>query len=95
MTKRQRKPSLTAAANVMRQWLDCGAPQVTNRLVVAGLFLLAELVAAQRGDAADRLEPSSRVAQPALLGLMMLLAAASAAAGVAARPLRRRPPGPR
>jgi multicomponent K+:H+ antiporter subunit D len=50
-----------------------------STLVVAGLFLLAELVAAQRGDAADRLEPSSRVAQPALLGLMMLLAAASAA----------------
>ena len=50
-----------------------------STLVVAGLFLLAELVSAQRGDAADRLEPSSRVAQPALLGLMMLLAAASAA----------------
>jgi multicomponent K+:H+ antiporter subunit D len=51
-----------------------------STLVVAGLFLLAELVAAQRGDAADRLEPASPVAQPTLLGLMMLLAAASAAA---------------
>ncbi|HMM84059.1 monovalent cation/H+ antiporter subunit D [Azohydromonas sp.] len=51
-----------------------------STLVVAGLFLLAELVAAQRGDAADRLEPASPVAQPALLGLLMLLAAASAAA---------------
>ena len=51
-----------------------------STLVVAGLFLLAELVAAQRGDAADRLEPASRVAQPTLLGLMMLRAAASAAA---------------
>jgi multicomponent K+:H+ antiporter subunit D len=50
-----------------------------STLVVAGLFLLAELVAAQRGDAADRLEPASPVAQPTLLGLMMLLAAASAA----------------
>jgi len=50
-----------------------------STLVVAGLFLLAELVAAQRGDAADRLEPASPVAQPALLGLMLLLAAASAA----------------
>ncbi|NWG74176.1 MAG: monovalent cation/H+ antiporter subunit D [Rubrivivax sp.] len=50
-----------------------------STLVVAGLFLLAELVAAQRGDAADRLEPASPIAQPALLGLMMLLAAASAA----------------
>jgi len=52
---------------------------VNSTLVVAGLFLLAELVAAQRGDAADRLQPASPVAQPALLGLMMLLAAASAA----------------
>ncbi|MCW5613025.1 MAG: monovalent cation/H+ antiporter subunit D [Rubrivivax sp.] len=51
-----------------------------STLVVAGLFLLAELVAAQRGDAADRLEPASPVSQPALLGLLMLLAAASAAA---------------
>jgi multicomponent K+:H+ antiporter subunit D len=52
---------------------------VNSTLVVAGLFLLAELVSAQRGDAADRLEPASPVAQPVLLGLMMLLAAASAA----------------
>jgi multicomponent K+:H+ antiporter subunit D len=51
-----------------------------STLVIAGLFLLAELVAAQRGDVADRLEPASPVAQPALLGLLMLLAAASAAA---------------
>jgi multicomponent K+:H+ antiporter subunit D len=52
---------------------------VNSTLVVAGLFLLAELVAAQRGDAADQLRPASAVAQPAVLGLMMLLAAASAA----------------
>jgi multicomponent K+:H+ antiporter subunit D len=50
-----------------------------STLVVAGLFLLAELVAAQRGDAADRLEPAAALAQPALLGVLMLLAAASAA----------------
>jgi multicomponent K+:H+ antiporter subunit D len=50
-----------------------------STLVVAGLFLLAELVASQRGDAADRLEPASPVAQPALLGSLMLLTAASAA----------------
>jgi multicomponent K+:H+ antiporter subunit D len=50
-----------------------------STLAVAALFLLAELVAAQRGEAADRLEPASRVAQPALLGTLMLLAAASAA----------------
>nr|MCU0964999.1 monovalent cation/H+ antiporter subunit D [Burkholderiaceae bacterium] len=50
-----------------------------STLVIAGLFLLAELVAAQRGDAADRLVPASPVAQPTLLGVLMLLAAASAA----------------
>ena len=50
-----------------------------STLVIAGLFLLAELVAAQRGDAADRLMPASPLAQPALLGVLMLLAAASAA----------------
>jgi multicomponent K+:H+ antiporter subunit D len=50
-----------------------------STLVIAGLFLLSELVAAQRGDIADRLEPASPVAQPTLLGLMLLLAAASVA----------------
>jgi multicomponent K+:H+ antiporter subunit D len=50
-----------------------------STLVIAGLFLLSELVAAQRGPMADRLEPCSPVAQPALLGLMLLLAAASTA----------------
>ncbi|HSI57994.1 MAG TPA: monovalent cation/H+ antiporter subunit D [Ideonella sp.] len=50
-----------------------------STLVIAGLFLLAELVAAQRGDAAGRLVPASPVAQPALLGTLLLLAAASAA----------------
>ena len=52
---------------------------VNSTLVVAGLFLLSELVAAQRGDAADRLVPAGPMAQPTLLGLMLLLAAASAA----------------
>lgn len=50
-----------------------------STLVVAGLFLLVELVAAQRGDVADALAPASPVAQPVLLGLMLLLAAASVA----------------
>ncbi len=50
-----------------------------STLVIAGLFLLAELVAAQRGEVGDRLEPASPVAQPALLGTMLLLAAASTA----------------
>jgi multicomponent K+:H+ antiporter subunit D len=48
-----------------------------STLTVAGLFLLVELVAAQRGEVGGRIEPASPVAQPALLGLMMLLAAAS------------------
>lgn len=50
-----------------------------STLVVAGLFLLVELVSAQRGDVGDQLAPSSPVAQPVLLGTMLLLAAASVA----------------
>ena len=50
---------------------------VSSTLVIAALFLLAELVAAQRGDAGERLEPAGPVAQPALLGTMLLLLAAS------------------
>ncbi|RZT93646.1 monovalent cation/H+ antiporter subunit D [Rivibacter subsaxonicus] len=50
-----------------------------STLVIAGLFMLVELVAAQRGDAAERLVPGSAVAQPALLGLLMLMAAGSVA----------------
>lgn len=52
---------------------------VNSTLVVAALFLLAELVSAQRGEAGGALRPASSVAQPTLLGLLMLLAAASAA----------------
>ena len=52
---------------------------INSTLVVAALFLLAELVAAQRGTVGGALEPASRVAQPVLLGTLMLLAAASAA----------------
>jgi len=48
-----------------------------STLRVAALFLLAELVDAQRGDAGARLEPAAPVAQPALLGTMLLFAAAS------------------
>jgi multicomponent K+:H+ antiporter subunit D len=50
---------------------------VHSTLVVAALFLLVELVASQRGDAADHLQPAGPVGQPVLLGLMTLLAAAS------------------
>jgi len=52
---------------------------LNSTLVIAALFLLAELVAAQRGDADGQLVPASPVAQPTLLGLMLLLAAASTA----------------
>lgn len=50
---------------------------VHSTLVVAALFLLVELVASQRGDATDQLQPAGPVGQPVLLGLMTLLAAAS------------------
>lgn len=52
---------------------------VHSTLVMAALFLLVELVASQRGDAQDRLQPANPVAQPVLLGLMTLLGAASVA----------------
>ena len=50
---------------------------VNSTLVIAALFLLTELVAAQRGEVGERLEPADPVAQPALLGTTMLLLAAS------------------
>jgi multicomponent K+:H+ antiporter subunit D len=52
---------------------------VHSTLVIAGLFLLVELVASQRGDAEDNLRPAQPVAQPVTLGLMMMLGAASVA----------------
>jgi multicomponent K+:H+ antiporter subunit D len=52
---------------------------VHSTLVVAALFLLVELVASQRGQVGDRLQPAAPVAQPAMLGLMTLLGAASVA----------------
>ena len=52
---------------------------VHSTLVVAALFLLVELIASQRGDAQDKLQPARPVAQPITLGLMTLLAAASVA----------------
>ncbi len=52
---------------------------VHSTLAIAVLFLLVELVASQRGETGDRLQPSAPVAQPVMLGLMTLLAAASVA----------------
>ena len=80
--------TVASVGTVLAALSGCSAPRpgrpalyymANSTLVIAGLFLLAELVAAQRGDAADRLEPASPVAQPALLGVLLLLAAASAA----------------
>ncbi|MCU0761418.1 MAG: monovalent cation/H+ antiporter subunit D [Hydrogenophaga sp.] len=50
-----------------------------STVVIAGLFLLVELMAAQRGDATDHLRPAVAVREPVLLGLMMVFGAASAA----------------
>jgi multicomponent K+:H+ antiporter subunit D len=50
-----------------------------STVVIAGLFLLVELMAAQRGDAQDKLRPAAAVREPVLLGLMMIFGAASAA----------------
>lgn len=50
-----------------------------STIVIAGLFLLVELIAAQRGETADKLAPCQAVREPVLLGLMMLFGAASAA----------------
>ncbi len=52
---------------------------IHSTLVVAALFLLVELVASQRGETGDHLQPAEPVAQPVLLGLMTLLGAASVA----------------
>ena len=52
---------------------------VHSTLVIAALFLLVELVATQRGDAGDKLQPAMPVGQPVMLGLMVLVGAGSAA----------------
>lgn len=49
---------------------------VHSALVIAGLFLLAELLERQRGTAADSLTPGPALRQPALLGIAFLLCAA-------------------
>ncbi len=50
-----------------------------STIVIAGLFLLVELMAAQRGDTHDKLQPAHAVREPVLLGVMMLFGAASVA----------------
>ncbi len=44
-----------------------------STVVLAALFLIADLIGRERGDLHDRLEPAPAVAQPALLGTMFLL----------------------
>ena len=50
-----------------------------STVVIAALFLLVELMAAQRGQSGDRLQPAMAVREPVLLGLMLIFGAASAA----------------
>ena len=50
-----------------------------STVVIAGLFLLVELMASQRGEARDKLQPAVALREPLLLGLMMIFGAASAA----------------
>ena len=50
-----------------------------STLVVALLFLLAEVLGRRRGEAGDALEPAPAVRQPALLGGLFLLGAVSIA----------------
>ncbi len=50
-----------------------------STIVIAGLFLLVELMAAQRGEALDKLRPAVALREPVLLGMMMIFGAASAA----------------
>lgn len=52
---------------------------IHSTIVVAGLFLLVELIGQQRGDAEDDLRPTVQVREPLMLGLLMLLGAASVA----------------
>lgn len=52
---------------------------VHSTVVIAALFLLTELLAAQRGAAQDKLRPAMAVHEPVLLGLMLIFGAASAA----------------
>jgi multicomponent K+:H+ antiporter subunit D len=45
-------------------------------LITAGLFLLTEHIAQQRGQTDDRIEPGAPLSQPTLLGILFLVGAA-------------------
>ncbi|QBL08266.1 monovalent cation/H+ antiporter subunit D [Rheinheimera sp. D18] len=52
---------------------------VHSTLVAAALFLIADLIANQRGKAGDRLVSGRRVSQPVLLGIMFMVGAMTVA----------------
>ena len=52
---------------------------IHSTLVCGALFLLADVIGAQRGKAGDRLVPGRRMAQPALLGTLFMVAAVTVA----------------
>ncbi len=50
-----------------------------STLVVAGLFLLVELISTQRGETGGRLDSAQAVVQPQVLGILLLFGAATMA----------------
>jgi len=50
---------------------------VHSTLIVAALFLIIELIAAERGETRDALDPAPQVLRPALLGTSFFVAAAA------------------
>jgi len=50
---------------------------VHSTLIVAALFLVVDLIARERGEMADVLQPAPQVARPALLGVMFFISAAA------------------
>jgi len=50
---------------------------VHSTLIVAALFLIVEMISAERGDMLDRFESAPQVARPALLGTLFFAAAAA------------------
>jgi multicomponent K+:H+ antiporter subunit D len=67
---------LVAVAPAEARTLGAGLYYLVHSvLVAAGLFLLVEPIAEQRGAVADRLEPAPPLAQPLLLGWAFLVAA--------------------
>jgi multicomponent K+:H+ antiporter subunit D len=64
-----------AALGTQAAWSAALYYMAQSTLVTAGLFLLFELVTSQRGEAADRIAPGPQVAQPGVLGALLLLLA--------------------